>query len=252
MIGEFEMRSGQINLRHVTRSAVLRFDFAARRRAFLVRLRRRRRLARSASWLVTGQAFRVVISLVMRRRLMRVVTCHAAYPVIIRVTFAAEDAIRLKADTVHADPLWRHDYLFGAAMTGAAEVLAQLIAAEPSRIEDLVLIRLAGFACRHVLGAGAVTRLASDSRRQLLEMQLIAADRAGRVAIEALHDFVPGESIANRFNHRLRARILMAKCQVQALDLGVKAHAALVIITGVFEHVSLSGLPLPEAVKDRF
>src|SRR5215831_19202392 len=199
MIGEFEMRAGQSNLRHVTRSAVLRSDFAAPRRAFLARLRRIRGGARSASRLVTGQAFRVVISLVMGHRLMGVVTSHAAYPAIIGVTFAAEDAIRLKAYAVHADPLWRHDYLFGAAMTGAAEVLAQLIAAEPSWIEDLVLIRLGGFACRHVLGAGAVTGLASDSRRHLLEVQLIAADRAGRVAIETLHDFVPGESIANRF-----------------------------------------------------
>src|SRR5215470_10428978 len=251
MIGEFEMRAGQIDLRHVTRSAILRFDFAARRRAPLVRLRRRRRLARSASWLVTGQAFRVVISLVMRRRLMRVVTGHAANPAIIGVTFAAEDAIRLKAYAVHADPLWRHDYLFGAAMTCAAEVLAQFIAAEPSRIEDLVLIRLGGFARRHVLGSRAVTRLASDSRGHLLEMQLIAADRAGRVAIEALNDFIPGKFPAERLNRRLRTRILVAECQVQALDLGVKAHAAFIIITGVFEHISLSGLPLPEAVKNR-
>src|SRR5262245_48919150 len=125
MIGEFKMRAGQIDLRHVTRSAVLRFDFAALGYASFAGLRRRRRLARPAPSLMTGHAFRVVISLVLCRRFMRVVTRRAAYPAIIGVTFAAEDAVRLKAYAVHTDPLRRHDYLFCAAMTGAAEVLGQ-------------------------------------------------------------------------------------------------------------------------------
>src|SRR5262245_66539621 len=78
MIGEFEMRAGQIDLRHVTRRAVLHPDFAARRGGLFARLRRLRGGARSAPLLVTGQAFRVVIGLVMRRRFMRVVTRRAA------------------------------------------------------------------------------------------------------------------------------------------------------------------------------
>src|SRR5262245_66191774 len=94
MISEFEMRAGQIDLRHMTRRAVLRFDLAARRVAPSARLRRLCHGARSSPWLVTGQAFRVVISFVVRRRFMRVVTCRAAYPAIIGVTFAPEDAIR--------------------------------------------------------------------------------------------------------------------------------------------------------------
>jgi len=196
MIGEFEMRAGQIDLRHVTRSAVLRSDFAAWRVASFFRLRRLRGGARSAPRLVTGHAFRVVIGLVARRRVVRVVACATAYPAIVGVTFAAEDAIGLKADAVHADPLRRHDYFFGAAMTGAAEVLCQPVAAEPRRIEDLILVRQSLFARGDVLGAGAVTRLASDPWGQLPQIQLIAADRAGRVAIEALHDFVMGCFIA--------------------------------------------------------
>src|SRR5687768_8218819 len=99
MIGEFEMRAGQIDLRHVARSAVLRRDFAARRRVAFARLPRLRGLrdgARSASGFMAGQAFCVVISFVRRRRFMRVVTRRAAYPAIVGVTFAAEDAIRLE------------------------------------------------------------------------------------------------------------------------------------------------------------
>src|SRR5262245_50625593 len=196
MIGEFEMRAGQIDLRHVTRRAVLRADFAARRGGLFAGLRRLRGGARSAPLLVTGQAFRVVISFVMRRRFMRVVTRRAAYPAIVGVTFAAENAIRLEADAVHAYSLRRHDYLLGAAMTGAAEVLAQSIAAEPRRVEYLILVRQSLLTCGDVLGARAVTRLAPDPGRQLLQMQLVAADRAGRVAIETLHDFVTGCFIA--------------------------------------------------------
>src|SRR5215510_7636607 len=188
MIGEFEMRAGQIDLRHVARSAILRPDFAAGRRVSFARLRWLRG-ARSAPRLVTGQAFRVVISFVMRRRFMRVVTRRAAYPAIVGVTFAAEDAIRLEADAVYADALRRHDYLLGAAMTGAAEVLGQSIAAQPRWIEYLILVRQSLSARRHMLGAGAMTGLAPDPGGQLLQMQLIAADRAGRMAIEALHDF---------------------------------------------------------------
>src|SRR5215813_7458608 len=108
MIGKFEVRAGQIDLQHVARSAVLRPDFAAGRRVSFARLRWLRGV-RSAPRLVTGQAFRVVISCVMRRRFMRVVTRRAAYPAIVGVTFAAEDAIRLKADAVHAYSLRRHD-----------------------------------------------------------------------------------------------------------------------------------------------
>src|SRR5215510_5892614 len=234
MIGEFEMRAGQIDLRHVARSAILRPDFAAGRRVSFARLRWLRG-ARSAPRLVTGQAFRVVISFVMRRRFMRVVTRRAAYPAIVGVTFAAENAIRLEADAVHAYSLRRHDYLLGAAMTGAAEVLAQSIAAEPRRVEYLILVRQSLLTCGDVLGAGAVTRLASDSGRQLIEMQLIAADRASRVAIEALHDFVTGEFPAKGFERRLRARILVAEGKVQTFDLGVIAHAAFVIIAGICE-----------------
>src|SRR5262245_39957878 len=170
MIGEFEMRAGQISLRHVARSAILRPDFAARRVASFARLRGLRGGARSAPRLVTGQAFRVVISLVMRRRFMRVVTRRAAYPAIVGVTFASEDAIWLEADAVHAYPLRRHDNFFGASMAGAAKVLAQPIAAEPRRIEDLILVRQSLSARRHVLGAGAVAGLASDPGRQLLQI----------------------------------------------------------------------------------
>src|SRR6266511_2879519 len=79
MVGEFEMRAGQIDLRHVARSAILRSDFTARRRASFAQLRWLRG-ARSGPRLVTGQAFRVVISFVMRRRLMRIVTRHAPDP----------------------------------------------------------------------------------------------------------------------------------------------------------------------------
>src|SRR5262245_62665177 len=82
MIGEFEMRAGQIDLRHVARSAILSSDFTARRSASFARLRWLRD-ARSAPRLVTGQTFRVVISFVMRRRFMRVVARRAAYPAIV-------------------------------------------------------------------------------------------------------------------------------------------------------------------------
>src|SRR5262245_17713636 len=101
---------------------------------------------------------------------MRVVTRRTAYPAIVGVTFAAEDAIRLEADAVHAYSLRSHDYLLGAAMTGAAKVLGQFIAAEPRRVEYLILILQSLLTCGDVLGAWAVTRLASDSGRQFLQM----------------------------------------------------------------------------------
>src|SRR5262245_2562616 len=43
----------------------------------------------------------------------------------------------------------------------------------------------------------------------------------------------------------------MTKGNVQAFDLGVKAHSAFVKIASVFEHVCLTSLPLPKAIKDR-
>ena len=66
---------------------------------------------------------------VLAERLVRVVARDTAYVPIIRITFAVEDSIRLKAHVVDFHALQQRE-LLRAAMTRGAELLRQFIAAQ--------------------------------------------------------------------------------------------------------------------------
>src|ERR1044072_9257038 len=91
------MRRRYFNLRHVTRGAILVSD--------------RTTLAIAAGFRslipqrVTLQTSLVVVSRVFAERLVRIVTCRAAYVSIVRITLALKNTIRLETNVVDVQTL---------------------------------------------------------------------------------------------------------------------------------------------------
>src|SRR5205085_9268876 len=96
---------------------------------------------------MTGQALGVVISNLALERLVWIVAGRAAYPAVVRVTLAVEDAVRLKADVIDRHGL-ENAKLIVAPVAGGAKILCQLIAAEDAGVVNQVGARLAFLGCR--------------------------------------------------------------------------------------------------------
>src|SRR6266567_6228271 len=109
---------------------------------------------------------------------MRIVTSDATYSRIAAVSAAIEDSIRLITQVVHP-PLLRHEQcFFKTDVAGAANFLRQLICIQFRRIEylEICAARLDG---HDVFLARPMTTLASNSRHQVIELQLRRANRRG-------------------------------------------------------------------------
>jgi hypothetical protein len=72
---------------------------------------------------------------------MRIMTGGAADPLVVGITFALEDAIRLKAHIVQPIQSRLGKYLLGAPVTRAAEFLREIIPTQPRRVENLIFAR---------------------------------------------------------------------------------------------------------------
>ena len=109
MIGEFEMRAGQFDFRHVARGAIFTADFAQANFSLL--------------WGMTRRAFRIVRGGLGRLRFVNVMTSDTTDATVIRIAFAIENAIRLKAHIVQATEARQGCDVFDAAVTGGAKFL---------------------------------------------------------------------------------------------------------------------------------
>ena len=159
MVRKLEVRCLHFNLRHVARRAIL-----IRHRTTIPVTGFRVLISEG----VTLQTTLVVISRFFAQRLVRIVTRGAAYIPIVRITFAAKNTIRLKANVVDPQTLQRRK-LFGSAMTRRAKLLRQLVATQEFGIEDRLRRRFTGFDSRDVLSAWTMTRLAAHAVRELFE-----------------------------------------------------------------------------------
>src|SRR5262245_18084809 len=247
MIRKFEVRPGQFHFGHMAGGAILRPNTAGRRRGLSVRFRRRPR--RFPAGGMTGQALGVVVSRVLIKRLVRVMASRTAYAAVIRVTLAVKYSVGLEANVVHSHALQRGE-LTGASMTGGAEMLRQFVAAEPRGIEDQFGVRLPRFTRGHVISAGAVTGFAFDAERQSVQVEIGAADRAGRVTTETIQGFALRETPPDSPEKRRRNFTRLADRKIQSFYLIVEAQEAFVIRAVILQHVSLPGLPLSECEKD--
>src|ERR1051326_3873228 len=126
MIRKLEVRRLHFNLRHVTRRAIfIRHRTTLPIAGFRILVSQR----------VALQTSLIVISRVLAKWLVRVVTCRATYLSIVRITLAVKNAVWLKANVVDLHALQQRE-LFGAAMTRGAKLLRQLVATHQPRIED--------------------------------------------------------------------------------------------------------------------
>src|ERR1044072_6014184 len=102
---------------------------------------------------------------------MRIVTGDTTYLALVRVTLAVENPVRLKANVVDLHALQQRE-LIGATMARGAELLRQLVAAQPARIENRRPARFPVFDRRNVTAAWSMTTLAAHAVRKLFEAQL--------------------------------------------------------------------------------
>ena len=126
MIRKLKVRRIHLDFRHVTGRAVFIGNGTTRRRPLFHRF---------ASQRVTCKTLVVVISDIFFQRLVRIVTGGTSDVAIVRITLTEKDAIWLKANVVdlHA---FQQGELSIAAVTRGAELLRQLVATQPARIED--------------------------------------------------------------------------------------------------------------------
>src|SRR5690348_9243080 len=106
---------------------------------------------------------------------------------------AIEHAIRLKANVVDARLARQQHRLLETRVTGAAKRLRQLVSAQRARVEDLRLVEVLRPHRDEMLFTRSMTRFTTNPRLQLVQLQLRALDRAGRVTTKALLWFVAGD-----------------------------------------------------------
>src|ERR1051325_2336546 len=162
MIRKLEMRRRHFNLRHVTRRAI----FIGHRTTLPIT-----RLRILISKRVTLETALIVVRRLFTQRLVRIMTCGAGYPSIIRITLAAKNPVWLKANVIDLQRLQARE-LLGPTMTRRAKLLRQLVATHQTRIEDRCGRCLAGFDGCDVLSAWSMTRLAAHAVREIFQTQL--------------------------------------------------------------------------------
>ena len=109
-----------------------------------------------------------------------------------------EDAIRLEADVVDLEALQQREFV-AAAMTRRAELLRQLVAAQPAGIEDQPRARFTFFNRCDVLAAWSMTTLATHTVDEFVETQLRAAESTRRVTTKTVGNLAIGKVASNRF-----------------------------------------------------
>jgi hypothetical protein len=176
MIREFKMRPGQIDFGHMTRSAILP-PYLADRRCLLL-------------YLMASETLGIIVGSIVFHRFVRIVAGSAAYPFIVRVTFALEDPIRLKSYIVQPIEARFGKYILSAPMTRAAELLSQIITIQPGRVENFILVLYSGSPGSHMFTPGTVTGLTAYPGNHSVQMQLGADYSPGRVTGETLQCFI--------------------------------------------------------------
>ena len=134
---------------------------------------------------------------------MRIVTRGATYSRIAAVSTAIENSVRLITQVIHAALLRHQQRLFKADVASTTNLLRQLICIQFRRIEYLKIF-VSGFNGREVFLAGAMTTLASNSGRQVIEPYLRPTDRRSRMTSEATLRRFDRHGTTQTFFQRLR------------------------------------------------
>ena len=82
-----------------------------------------------------------------------------------------KDSVRLKANVVDLHALEQSEFIV-SAMTRAAKILRQLVAAQSARVENELRAGFTRLSHRGMLSSGTVTRLTADSQRSFLKLTL--------------------------------------------------------------------------------
>src|SRR5262245_19176197 len=166
---------------------------------------------------------------------MRIVARSAAYPAIIRVTLAMKDPVWLEPNIVNFH-LFEQSKFVAASMTRAAEVLRQLIAIQPARVENKFCCWLSRLGRSGVSPSRTVTQFTTDSRDYFVEMNPASDNTASRMTTETIGDLIVGELSTHRFFYRRRSTRWCADRKVQTLNFVVVAHSAFIERTLVLEN----------------
>ena len=118
---------------------------------------------------MAGLASAIVASWILAELLVWAMTPDAADSSIIRVTTAAKESIRLEPDVEHTVfGVSRHN-LLGTAVARATKLLADLVTAQSTRIEDQLPVGFSSPSGGNMTFARTVARFTGNTGYQLLE-----------------------------------------------------------------------------------
>src|ERR1043166_1945021 len=106
---------------------------------------------------------------------MRIVTGNATDAPIAAVSPAVKNSVRLVPQIIRAALVWHQQSFLKTDVASAAEFLRQLISFHFRRTKDLQVTRL-GFDCRRMFFTRTMTTFTSNSRHQVIRLQLSGAD----------------------------------------------------------------------------
>ena len=229
VVGELEVRSGYLVLRHVAGDAQSLADAAS------VRDARLRSVSPSSSQeRMASQTFGVEGSRVGLVALVGIVARQAPDAGIALVIAPAQgQPVRLESDIDHADrqSLGLHQrHGRPRPMTGAAK-LCQVACAQFVRVQDVQILELAGVDCLDVLCTRTVAGFTTHTGNQGLDSQAGSADGARRMTAEALPHLVRGQLATRSFVGGFRLGNRVAKRPIKALGIIVEADPAFIMRT---------------------
>lgn len=257
VIGKFEMRAGQVNLRHVATGAIILANLTGTGAAVITSFDCTRFRLQPLLELMTGQTLRIVKGRALLQAVMRIVTGRAADAFVGGITAAVEHSIRLEANVADAAAIGQRHYIFDAAMATAAHILGHVIAIQIAQLFYLCLCcrLLACFHQGNMVVAGAVTRFATNARGQMGQTGLRTGGNAGRrasgVTAKTTFRFIQAHLASRSFCQCLRGFARITQRDIQPTDLPVKADSAFIHRAVIFKNVGLSGFALPETIKNR-
>src|SRR6266568_1258374 len=136
-------------------------------------------------------------------------------------------------------------------MTGATELLRQLIGAHPAGIEDTFVLKLLCLHRRDMIDSRTMAGFTGYSGNQSIQLQLITVGGAGSMAGKTMACLVYADCASGRFVERRRHITRITDREIKCSDVPVKTQVAFIERSVVSKNISLTGLALTERIENR-
>src|SRR6266566_17900 len=135
-------------------------------------------------------------------------------------------------------------------MTGAAELLGQLIGPHITGIEDTLVLKLPCLHRRYVIDSLAMAGFTSHSGNQPIQFQLITEGGPGPMTAKTMARLVHTDRAARRLVERPRHIARIPNREIKGSGFPVETQVAFIERSVVSKEISLTGFPLAECVED--